>query len=142
MCNKCEEEKIKIMERDYLNKNCELNEYLFNNLLDENCNWNNIKTYEKIKTIKSCLSVANKDEVQNFIYNELGYNVYLKTPLWKAVAEYKKYKINKCQLCNCKDKLNVHHSTYKNIGFEIFNLNDLIVLCQNCHYKYHNKENI
>lgn len=66
------------------------------------------------------------------------YNNYLKTKHWKQkrqkVLKSAKYK---CQLCSSKEKLNVHHNTYKNIGNE--KKEDLIVLCEKCHKKFHEK---
>lgn len=44
-----------------------------------------------------------------------------------------------CQLCNSKDKtLNVHHRTYERRGNE--QNNDIIVLCEDCHRKFHDIE--
>jgi HNH endonuclease len=40
-----------------------------------------------------------------------------------------------CQLCDSKDKLQVHHRRYDNIGHE--SLSDLIVLCDRCHSRFH-----
>lgn len=42
---------------------------------------------------------------------------------------------NKCQLCSSRKNLNVHHNTYENVGDE--KEEDLIVLCGECHKKYH-----
>lgn len=42
-----------------------------------------------------------------------------------------------CILCAAKEKLQVHHRTYERLGRE--RLNDLIVLCDNCHARYHGK---
>jgi len=36
------------------------------------------------------------------------------------------------------DDLNVHHNTYKRRGHELGS--DLLVLCQKCHKKIHNKK--
>jgi len=69
----------------------------------------------------------------------IPYAEYLETQHWQNVrkralrrAEYK------CQLCNNGDGiLHVHHKTYENLGCE--ENNDLIVLCENCHQKFHDK---
>lgn len=70
----------------------------------------------------------------------LPYKLYLQTEHWKHFrAEALKHEQYKCQLCNSKDKeLNVHHRSYENIGRETFN--DVIVLCKDCHEKFHSKE--
>lgn len=72
-----------------------------------------------------------------FIKNK-DYKNYLKTKHWKEkrkdVLKRAKYK---CQLCSSKDKLHVHHNTYVNIGNE--KKEDLIVLCEKCHSRFHDK---
>lgn len=70
----------------------------------------------------------------------LSYKDFLRTPYWKGISNYKKYKAdNKCQLCGGTDRLEVHHRDYSIRGREIDNLNGLICLCHNCHEKFHNK---
>jgi 5-methylcytosine-specific restriction endonuclease McrA len=69
----------------------------------------------------------------------LPYQEYLQTKHWKELRQkmLKKAK-HKCRLCHAENKtLNVHHKTYKHIGNE--KLTDLIVLCQDCHAKHHDK---
>lgn len=44
----------------------------------------------------------------------------------------------RCRLCNSKERLEVHHRTYKRRGNE--KLDDLTTLCHRCHATYHNKE--
>lgn len=68
----------------------------------------------------------------------MPYKKYLKTHHWLITrdlalerAEYK------CQLCASKESLNVHHNTYENRGCE--KDEDLVVLCENCHAKFHDK---
>lgn len=72
-----------------------------------------------------------------FIKNR-DYKNYLKTNHWKEkrkkVLKNAKFK---CQLCSKTDNLHVHHNTYKNIGNE--KKEDLIVLCEGCHKKFHDK---
>lgn len=75
--------------------------------------------------------------------NELTYNDFLKTTYWKGIKEYKLNKANhKCALCNSKKNLNVHHKTYERHGLEhLYEVadEDLIVLCKDCHAKFHDK---
>lgn len=71
----------------------------------------------------------------------MDYKEFLQTPYWKIISEYKKVQAkNKCQLCNKEGLLHTHHRTYEIRGNEINNLDDLIVLCDKCHAKHHNKE--
>ena len=68
----------------------------------------------------------------------MPYKQYLQSDHWKKVrgdalerADYK------CQICNSEESLNVHHNTYKNRGCE--KDSDVVVLCLNCHGKFHDK---
>ena len=69
----------------------------------------------------------------------MPYNQYLKTPEWtERRNRHLKYAKYKCQICNQGNTvLNVHHRTYENRGNEL--INDLIVLCSDCHKTFHHK---
>ena len=68
----------------------------------------------------------------------MPYREYLQTDHWKEIrmAMLKRAKFS-CQLCSAKGELHVHHRSYENRGQEIYG--DLIVLCANCHSKFHDK---
>jgi 5-methylcytosine-specific restriction endonuclease McrA len=70
----------------------------------------------------------------------MPYKEYLKTAHWQHFrSEALKFYQGKCQLCSSKDRqLEVHHRNYDNVGCETFN--DVIVLCEDCHGKFHNKK--
>lgn len=73
-------------------------------------------------------------ELQNMPYGE-----YLQTEEWnqtrQAALKRAKYA---CQLCNADHiELHVHHRTYERLGQEY--ARDLIVLCKQCHSKFHDK---
>lgn len=72
--------------------------------------------------------------------NLMPYEEYLKTEHWAEIsAEAKKRAGNACQLCNASGTtLDVHHRTYERRGFE--RLDDLTVLCRQCHAKFHDKQ--
>ena len=73
------------------------------------------------------------EDLKNIPYKE-----YLKTDHWKEVRNKALYRAKyKCQLCSSKENLNVHHNTYENRGQE--KDQDLVVLCQKCHGKFHDK---
>jgi len=75
------------------------------------------------------------DKSEDFV--NMPYQEYLKTDHWIRVSILAKENAdNKCQLCNSNGHLHTHHRTYKNLGHE--KLNDVIVLCQACHEKFHN----
>lgn len=64
------------------------------------------------------------------------YKEYLNSPHWKEIRLKALARAgNRCQLCSSTDSLNVHHNTYRNRGNE--DLKDLVVLCRNCHEKFH-----
>jgi len=66
----------------------------------------------------------------------MSYNKYLETDYWKGIRNSVcERDDNKCRLCNSNEKICVHHRTYEYIGEE--NLNELITLCNNCHYAFH-----
>lgn len=64
-----------------------------------------------------------------------NYQEYIQSDAWKQKsAEAKERAGHKCQLCNSSDKLETHHRTYDNLGYE--EDNDLIVLCHKCHERF------
>jgi len=67
----------------------------------------------------------------------MPYAEYLKTPHWDDTRKRALKRAHyKCQLCNTGNKsLQVHHRTYENRGDE--RNADLIVLCADCHCKFH-----
>lgn len=96
---------------------------------------------------------ARKDLIVN--RNDINYNIitkhiksmsykdFLQTPYWEAISAYKKYKENyRCALCGSNKNLATHHKTYERHGeehtYKVIN-EDLIVLCKDCHSKFHNK---
>lgn len=69
----------------------------------------------------------------------MPYKEYLKTDHWKGTRKWALKRAGyKCALCDSSKNLNVHHRTYDNRGHEL--ANDVIVLCQCCHAKFHDKE--
>lgn len=84
-------------------------------------------------------NIVNKCNIKDI--NDLKYMPYveyLKTKHWKNVKKKTFIRAgHKCQLCSSKLNLNVHHNTYENRGEERYE--DLIVLCQKCHDKFHDK---
>lgn len=67
-----------------------------------------------------------------------NYLAYLKSEQWqtrrRAAVARAGYK---CQLCGCKDRLDVHHNDYERLGCEF--PEDLVALCRPCHEKFHGK---
>jgi len=100
------------------------------------------------KKDKRTLERKNKER-ENLIYNEfvylsekekreIEYQEYLNSDHWKNIRLKALDRAgNRCQLCSSRDNLNVHHNTYRNKGHE--DLKDLVVLCRECHAKFHDK---
>lgn len=73
---------------------------------------------------------------------EMPYEQYLQTFEWQQRRDQARDQAlrdagNRCQLCNKSKFLNVHHKTYERRGHEL--PEDLIVLCRDCHARFHNK---
>jgi len=68
----------------------------------------------------------------------MPYYEYLQTDEWKNTRKRALRRAGfKCELCNSDGELHVHHKTYERRGDE--DNDDLIVLCKNCHAKFHDK---
>lgn len=67
----------------------------------------------------------------------IPYKEYLQTEHWLTLSTKIKEDIGKCQLCGSTHRLEVHHNNYDNLWNETSK--DLIVLCHNCHSKFHDK---
>lgn len=64
------------------------------------------------------------------------YAEYLKSPHWVETRRGALERAcHRCQLCNTKSRLHVHHRTYERLGHE--DATDLTVLCRGCHEKHH-----
>lgn len=102
--------------------------------------WNEgITTEMKKKEIDDYYSWCNIKIIKERIC-KMPYKDFLDTLYWDLVRTLKKEQANyKCELCNGSTKLNVHHKSYDNHGDEYHHLEDLIVLCSDCHAKFHNK---
>lgn len=82
----------------------------------------------------------DEDLVADYIKN-MSYQDFLNTSYWKTISNYKKQKSNhRCMLCNNNNNLRTHHKSYERHGYEhrieVIN-EDLIVLCDDCHKKFH-----
>lgn len=71
----------------------------------------------------------------------LPYSDFLKTPYWQAVsAKIRSRDKYKCSLCGATNNLCVHHKSYEHHGNEAEWLEDLTLLCDSCHTKFHGVE--
>lgn len=69
----------------------------------------------------------------------IGYKQYLKSNHWDIKRRGILKNNNRCANCNETLNLEIHHLNYKNLGNE--KLEDLIVLCKNCHKIVHECKN-
>lgn len=86
-------------------------------------------------------SAFDNDKVATAI-KALPYKTFLQTPYWKAVSyEVKRSSRFKCCVCGSNKTLSTHHKTYDEHGYEhtYYGMRELIVLCQDCHNKFHDK---
>ena len=88
------------------------------------------------------LERMEKDKIFSEI-KKMPYNKFLQTPYWKIISENQKRCAGKrCALCGYPYILNVHHTTYKHHGDEIFHLDDLVTVCRECHRAIHGIDSI
>lgn len=102
-----------------------------------------VSSNEKIDSIMGRFYSHNFDEEIKETVLEMDYYDFLKTPYWDGIRNYKLKRAKYCcELCGGKGVLNVHHKTYENHGREHIRIiadKDLIVLCKDCHEKFHDK---
>lgn len=68
----------------------------------------------------------------------MPYRDYLRTSEWTARRTAALRRAGyRCQVCNRRDRLDVHHRTYERRGREA--PEDLLVLCRDCHDRYHDR---
>ena len=103
---------------------------------------NSFKKETPIKERINCImnSYLLDDVIADYV-NSMTYDDFLRTPYWNGVSYYMKKKANFCcSLCKSNKNLNTHHKDYSQHGYEHLTdiaKNTLIVLCQECHEKFH-----
>jgi len=68
----------------------------------------------------------------------IKYLNYLKSEKWNKINKWIHIRDKVCQNCGSNKKIQVHHTTYKNIYNELNHLEDVKLLCNKCHYLAHN----
>lgn len=75
---------------------------------------------------------------ETFLLRTYPYERYLQTAHWSRVRQAALMRAgHRCELCNGKAGLEVHHRTYERLGCEA--AADLITLCSDCHGRVHDK---
>ena len=97
---------------------------------------------EVIRDMSKDVSRARRNQWKYFhnflVANRISYQDYLLSDHWKDVRRRfwaSKLHNGSCFVCSSKDKLQVHHKSYKRIGKE--KMGDLILLCGKCHKETH-----
>ena len=91
------------------------------------------------------LSVINKNKSQQIEHGKqlvylksLPYQEYLKTEHWDYIRKLTLKNANyRCSICNNAKPLHTHHRSYEYSGEEEKHMEDIICLCNRCHYKFH-----
>jgi 5-methylcytosine-specific restriction endonuclease McrA len=64
------------------------------------------------------------------------YRKYIESAKWRTKAAAARKRAGyRCQMCGRALPLQVHHNTYKRLGYEL--PRDLIALCDDCHRRHH-----
>jgi len=139
-CKKYEERLSKIRKQGAINKLSETQKYI-KNYLTIGTKWKNgVKINDKADNIIREAKCLNSDEIAEQI-KDMNYQDFLSTPYWSGISLYAKKKAGfKCALCGSGGNLNTHHKTYDRHGYEHTQKvidEDLIVLCHDCHKKFH-----
>lgn len=90
------------------------------------------------------ISIQNKmfHKIEAFdkTINKLRYRIFIKTRYWSYVRGLKLVEQPRCSDCGGNDILQVHHKTYVNHYNEHNHLDDLVVICKECHRKRHGRK--
>lgn len=87
--------------------------------------------------VKGLSAILSADKVVK--PNTVNYYDYLKSPQWQTVRDAALKRANyQCEKCKSAKNLEVHHITYKRLGYEL--PEDLIVLCKDCHENVHSED--
>lgn len=91
-------------------------------------------------------SLQDTYRIRDIKLKGVSYEDYLKSERWSKIKNFLRAKgrHRKCRKCGSTEKLEFHHTTYKNL-FTENDHKDIIVFCNKCHEHIHNiskKENI
>jgi len=82
-------------------------------------------------------------EALAFGLKRMPYRLFLESAYWFAVSTVAKSRAGmRCSVCNSADGIQAHHRTYDNHGYEHSHMNDIVVLCANCHGLFHGHQSL
>lgn len=101
------------------------------------------KTNKELEAVKHLYPALKRYEIEArlicsepFISLKHRYNRYLGSTHWTVTRHKKRYSVgNKCEKCSSTRELHVHHINYK-LLYDV-TMEDLMVLCEECHKKEH-----
>lgn len=71
----------------------------------------------------------------------IRYYTYLESEQWQQRRQFMLRRAGyRCQICNGRGNLQVHHRTYERVGAE--RIDDLTVLCADCHKLFHHHRRV
>ena len=80
-----------------------------------------------------------KKKTETVDYTNMNHHQYLLTPKWQSIRESViKRDSGKCLFCG-GGGTEVHHKTYAHLGNETEHLEDLALLCRDCHADIHRR---
>ncbi len=113
--------------------------YYIENYLNTNMAWST-ETTPKQRINMIIHTNVNWEAISEHITG-MDYQEFLNTPYWKAIAAHTKYKAGyRCQVCDKRENLATHHRNYDIHGREHAHMQELTVLCDDCHSKFHDIE--
>ena len=130
-CNQKVELKINIT--DFYN---DKKNFFINVLLNKHYIWHKVKKKKRYEIVFSYTEEEIKEYIKEMSF--LNYNDFLLTPYWDVIKCYVKKKYKTCQICGSKKHLHIHHKTYEHHFFEHFYIEDMMLVCKECHQKIHN----
>ncbi len=90
-------------------------------------------------TFVEMMNASSVEERQRFVarLKAMPYKVFLQTPYWGVIRGWVMAERKHCRFCKSKYYLSVHHMTYEHFGEEWKYLEDLDLLCSDCHANEH-----
>ena len=108
---------------------------VYNSIVVQKTLKGNKKTRKEIKSAFTAIKKKNKQPKKHSEYSE-----QLKDERWKAFRWFvMKVRGNECEICKSTNNLQVHHIEYiKNAKAWEYNVNQVMVVCRDCHKQIHN----
>lgn len=90
-------------------------------------------TVDKARKVALRLAIENESETTHIDYRE-----QLKDSSWKSFRRFVfDVRGRKCEVCGSGEHLQVHHLKYRNVKAWEYTVNEVIVVCKDCHMKIH-----